>query len=319
MKRLAALIFSLSLGMLASAEVTNEKVNFGGWPNSLRLSNGKVELVATTDVGPRIIRFALTGGESVFKVWPDQVGKKGGDEWRIYGGHRFWHAPEDKVRTYQPDNDPVTVTWKDGILKLTQKPETRTGMQKEMEIVMDPTEARVEVRHRLKNEGLWPVEVAPWALSVMQGPGRAILPQEPVSQNLLPARPMALWGYTDMKDPRWTWGSRFIQLKCDPENKKAQKLGVRNSLGWVAYQAPKTLFIKRLPYEAGAVYPDFGCNNELYTNGDMLEMESVGPLKKLEPGETVEHIEVWYLFHYSLGTDETDINDKLVPLMQKLK
>lgn len=319
MKKLA---LSLLVGLSAwvvQADVTMEKVNFAGWPNCVRLSNGKVELVATTDVGPRILRFSVIGMDSVFKVWPEQLGKKEGEQWNIFGGHRFWHAPEDKVRTYQPDNSPVEMEWKDGVLKLVQKVEPMTGMQKEIEITMHPKDARVEVKHRLRNQNLWAVEAAPWALSVMQGPGKAILPQEPVSNNLLPARPMAMWGYTDMKDARWTWGTRFIQLQCDPAAKKPQKLGIRNSLGWMAYQGKDCLFVKRMPYDANATYPDYGCNTEVYTNGDMLEMETVGALTKISPGSTVEHTEVWLLLKYQAGKDEAEMMDKLMPVVNGLK
>ena len=30
----------------------------------------------------------------LFKEYDEQMGKTGGDEWRIYGGHRLWIAPE---------------------------------------------------------------------------------------------------------------------------------------------------------------------------------------------------------------------------------
>jgi predicted DNA-binding antitoxin AbrB/MazE fold protein len=319
MKRLAGIFSGWLLAFSLQGEVTMEKVNFGGWPNSIRLSNGAVELVATTDVGPRILRLALPGGENVFKIWPEQAGTKGGDQWKIYGGHRFWHAPEDKVRTYQPDNDPVEVVWKDGVLKLVQKTEPKTGLQKEMEITMHPKEARVEVRHRLRNQSRETVEAAPWALTVMQGPGRAIIPQEPPSKDLLPVRPMVMWGYTDMRDPRWTWGTKYIQLLSDPANKKPQKVGVRNSPGWAAFQGKTALFFKRIPFNPTATYPDFGSNTELYTNGDMLEVESLGPLTKLAAGAAVEHVEVWFLLKYQVGTEEEVMADKLTPLILNLK
>lgn len=318
MKLVIGILGCLLMTAVVQAEVTMEKVNFGGW-NSIRLSNGAVEIVATTDVGPRIIRLALPGGENVFKVWPEQAGKKGGDEWNIFGGHRFWHAPEDKVRTYQPDNELVEAIWKEGVLKMVQKTEAKTGLQKEIEITMHPKDARIEVRHRLINHNLFAVEAAPWALSVMQGPGRAILPQEPPSKDLLPARPMAMWGYTDMKDPRWTWGTKYIQLQSDPANKKAQKIGIRNSPGWMAFQGKTVLFMKRMPYDPEAAYPDFGCNTELYTNGDMLEMETIGPLTNIKPGASVEHVETWFLLKYQAGTEEDVMTDKLTPLVRGLK
>ncbi len=73
------------------------KSAYKGWQNCYRMTNGQIELIATTDVGPRIIRFAFVGEDNIFGENPDQVGKTGGEEWRIYGGHRLWHA--QTVRT----------------------------------------------------------------------------------------------------------------------------------------------------------------------------------------------------------------------------
>ena len=49
-----------------AADVTIEKVPYGGWENNLRLTDGKVEVIITLDVGPRILRYAEVGGENVF-------------------------------------------------------------------------------------------------------------------------------------------------------------------------------------------------------------------------------------------------------------
>ncbi len=48
--------------------------------------------------------------------------------------------------------------------------------------------------------------------------GRAIYPQEPYishTEYLLPARPMVLWHYTDLSDPRFQLGDRFLRLSTD--------------------------------------------------------------------------------------------------------
>lgn len=84
-----------------------EKTKYKGWENCVRVSNGRVELVVTTDIGPRIIRYGFVGKENEFCEVKSQLGLIGGDEWRIYGGHRLWHSPEDEKRTYEPDNGPV--------------------------------------------------------------------------------------------------------------------------------------------------------------------------------------------------------------------
>ncbi|MFN7138663.1 MAG: hypothetical protein ACK4UN_04940 [Limisphaerales bacterium] len=294
-----------------------EKVAYGGWTNCIRLSNEEIELIATTDVGPRIIRFAHLGAPNLLKENKDQMGQTAGDKWRAYGGHRFWHAPEIMPRTYAPDNAPVEHKWDGKKLKLIQPMETTTGLQKELEITLEAKENRVTVLHRLRNRNLWDVEAAPWALTVMQGPGRAIFPHEPRVEQLLPVRPLVLWGYTDMKDPRWNWGSRYIQVKCDPKSKTAQKFGAMSTLGWGAYYRDGVVFVKRFGFDPKATYPDYGCNTECYTNGDMLEVESLGPLRKIPAGGKVEHVEHWYLFKASLSEKEDELSEVIEPLIRQ--
>src|SRR6478672_4770522 len=77
-----------------------EKINFGGWPNCIRLSNNESELIVTTDIGPRIIRLGFINKQNFFYLSEEDRGKKGGNDWRIYGGHRLWLAPEAMPLTY---------------------------------------------------------------------------------------------------------------------------------------------------------------------------------------------------------------------------
>jgi len=297
-----------------------ERVAYGGWENCVRLSNSEVELIATIDVGPRIIRLGFTGDRNEFAEYKDMMGKTGGDEWRIYGGHRLWHAPEVKPRTYYPDNAPVEWSIVEGALQLTPPPEADCGIQKQILVTLEGRTNRVRLVHRITNKNQWPVELAPWSLSVMAPGGRAIIPQEPFQSHegaLLPARPMVLWFYTNMADPRWTWGSKYIQLRQDAAATTPQKLGARISNGWAAYVSGDHVFVKRFPLVDEAKYPDFGCNAEFFTNAVMLEMESLGPLGVLQPGETVEHVEVWSLHRgVDVGTTDEDIGRALSPLVK---
>jgi len=297
-----------------------EKIDYGGWPNCIRLANGKVEVVATTDVGPRIIRFGFVGGQNVFHEWPAQLGKTGGAKWIPYGGHRFWHAPEVDPRTYVPDNSPVKYDWDGKTLKLIQPTEASTGMAKEIEVTLDSKTDHVTVLHRLTNRNVWEVEAACWAPTFMGQTGRAIWPQEPYRPHpdyLLPARPLVLWHYTDMSDPRWIWGTKYIQLKQDPKAKTKNKAGMMDTLGWVAYALKGDLFIKRFPYIPGATYPDFGCNTETFTDPDMTEVESLGPLTRIPPEGSVEHVEHWYLHKVDVSESEADIDKKVLPLVKE--
>jgi hypothetical protein len=297
--------------------VMHEKVSYGGWANCVRLSNAQVELIATTDVGPRIIRFSFVGSSNVWKEIPEHAGKTGSAEWRSYGGHRLWQAPGDFNHTYAPDSSPIAHAWDGRSLKLSQ-PTDATGLGTEIEIVLDPERTRVSLLHRLTNRKHTSVELGAWAVTVMAAAGRAIFPEEPYRphhESLLPVRTISMWSYPDMKDPRLSWGTRYIQLRQDPASKVAQKFGPRNMLGWAAYVRQGVTFIMRFPFDRSARYPDMDCNFEVFTNAAILEMESLGPMTRLDPGASVEHAEEWFLFRAEVGEEEAAIDGELLPLL----
>lgn len=301
--------------------VTIETIDFGGWPNSLRLRNDRIELVATTDVGPRIIRLGFIGEQNLFKTYDSMLGLTGGGEWRIYGGHRLWHAPEAVPRSYAPDNDPVAHDWNGETLTLSSR-EPANGLEKSIRVRLWADEPRVHVHHRIVNRNAWAIELAPWALSVMAPGGRAIYPQEeyrPHPDELAPARPLVLWHFADMSDPRWTWSTRYIQLRQEPAASTKQKVGFANSLGWGAYVLGGDVFVKRYPFDPTATYADLGCNTETFTDADMLEVETLGPVTRLEPGGHVDHVEEWLLAKASVGATDDDIDAALLPLVAGMR
>lgn len=298
-----------------------EHVIFEGWKNCVKLSNGSVELIVTTDIGPRIIRFGFINEQNMFYVKPADKGATGEPDWHLYGGHRFWHSPEVAPRTYSPDNSPVNYTWDGTTLKLMQDVEPLTSIAKEIEITLKADKDEVKVLHRMINKGCWDVELAPWAISACATGGKAIVPQEPYidpADYLLPIRPIVLWAYTKMTDPRYVWGDKYIQVKQDILIKSETKIGVLNKQKWAAFYLNNNLFVKTFEYDSKAEYPDFGCNNEIYICGDFLEVESLGPLTKVEPEKAVEHIENWKLFRVGSlsGDDETQIEKLIEPLMK---
>lgn len=314
----------LLIPALATAQpaVKIEKVSYKGWPNCYRMTNGQIELIVTSDVGPRIIRFAFAGDENEFKEYADQMGKTGGREWRIYGGHRLWHAPEAQPRTYAPDNSPIEIGAEGGRIHAIQPVEEMTGIQKEMEIRMAADAPRVEVLHRLRNKNPWAVELAPWALTVLPQGGRVILPMPPRGKHpeaLPPTHPLVLWAYTDFRDKRWTLGFKYIVLQQDPKAKSPQKAGAMVPDGWAAYARGGRLFVKKFEVVKDATYADFGSSVETFTNADMIELETLGPLTKLAPGAAVEHTERWWLYKGVKleGADDEAIDRVVLPRVRE--
>lgn len=314
------LLCATLLTAVVEGQVKVEKVAYFNHPNCYRLSNGTVEVILTTDIGPRVIRYGFLNAENMFAELAGNGVKTELGEWKPWGGHRLWTAPEAMPRSYSPDNSPVTYKIGGGnSIRLTQPVEPQTGIEKEMTITLDPQGSGVTVQHKLTNRNLWVIRVAPWALTILRGGGVAVLPQEPYRSHddyLLPARPLVLWHYTKLNDPRWIIGEKYIRLKVVEEMKEPQKIGIANKQGWAAYHLGGTLFVKRFAYKDGATYPDYGSNTEVYTAGSFIEIETLAPLTDLETGNFVEHVERWNLLpNIQIKDSEASVEAAIKPFL----
>jgi len=277
-----------------------EVTNYRGWANTLRVSNGTTELLVTTDVGPRIISYQTENRGNIFKVFEDQLGTTDEEEWQIRGGHRFWLGPEDWILSYHIDNRPAH--WKQigsgGELVIDSLQNDPTTIRKTLGIRLSPDSSAVTIRHTATNEGVSPFRLATWGLSVMRPGGLEIIPQPALGEHprdILPNRGMVLWPYTDLADPRWTFGTNYWLLQ-QQSDATPTKLGLAHNQRWVGYLSEDLFFIKKFDLIPGEAYPDGGCNFETFSDGEMTEIESLGPIKTLEPGESVTHTEKWQLF-----------------------
>jgi len=290
---------------------TVEVIEYDGLKNCIRLSNGIVEVVAITSIGPRIIRYGFIGGPNEFYESSEQIHHPTNDEWQIFGGHRLWFSPEALDLLYAPDCSPVDFLLNDKGFILNQPTEIHNGLQKSMSVTMND-DGSVEVVHRIKNNGLWPVEIAVWALSVMAPNGLSVIQNPSREIEFLPNRTLTLWPYTKMNDPRVTWGDKYTFLRQSPEIVNRFKFGIPNEHGWASYFNHGNLFLKRHVHVQSEIYPDDNCSYETFTNADMLEIETLSPLVKLQPGEFEEHYERWELYkNISSPQNETDV-DKIL-------
>lgn len=280
--------------------MTIETIPYYGWPNTLRLSHDETELLVTTDVGPRVISYRTGGRDNIFHLVKEDLGGSGEADWRMRGGHRFWLAPEDSALSYHADNHPVAWTHDatSDELVIESRQNTPTPIRKTLGLQLADDSSRVTVRHMATNEGNSPVQLATWGLSVMRPGGLEIIPQPPLlahPQGILPNRMVVLWPYTDPTDRRWRLGTNYWFLRQE-KNSLPTKLGLAHRQRWIAYMSEDLLFIKEIDWISDETYPDSGCNFETFSDANILEIESLGPLKILQPGEAVTHTERWQLF-----------------------
>ena len=272
----------------------------------MRIQGQTTELIITLDVGLRIIRYAFHEDKNVFVEIPKQLGGAGEKEWMLRGGHRFWTAPEG-AHSYELDNGPVT--WKklgDASVEIVQ-PASALGFQKTMRVELLDNEL-VRVTHLLTNTGRQAIDVTPWALSVMAPGGMALIPQPPLDahpsefpqnratkpEDFLPNRELILWPFTDLADGRYAFSKNFLRVTYLPE-RPATKIGLKLPTGWVAYQNGGVVFAKHFSYDPALPYPDRGSNFEIFTNTEIMELETLAPSLPLAPGAARGHVEHWSL------------------------
>ena len=279
------------------------------------IESGNYIVGITKDIGPRILYLAHSQKPdfNLLGILPDAGKPTTEGFWHSYGGHRLWSSPEESPRSYSMDNQPVDIKIEATKVVIRGNPEPENSTHKE--IILDfSRKDSIQVTHKIKNIGRWPIELAAWALSVMRKKGFAIIPIKPErmdKEGLLPDRRITIWPYTDLSDKRIVYSNEYLFLKQDPRSIGACKLGAMVNPNWVAYWVGGVLYVKKFTPK-NEFYPDFGCSVEVYSCSDMLEIETLSPIKIIKPSQSILHTEQWYLRVLSdLKPDSHSVRQKL--------
>jgi hypothetical protein len=176
---------------------------------------------------------------------------------------------------------------------LRTKRRCASRLQKEISFCLD--ENRVLLTHQITWHGSEPIELAPWTITQLPLGGVAILPQSCVIAGSMPTRHLAVWPYATITDQRLELHDDLI-LVHGSADQKVFKAGNYNPFGWAAYMLDKVLFIKRFPVSDFRTLPDMGSNVETFVWDAYLELETLGGLALLKPGESVAFEETWEIF-----------------------
>ncbi len=263
-----------------------------------RLNSKFLQVDCLSSAGPRIVGLRYKGS---LNLLADVAGVSIATPYGTYrylGGHRLWHAPESMPRSYIPDDSGLALSELPDGIALCGGVELGTGIRKRIEIHLDPDQPRLRLIHSLSNESLWDVELAPWTITMFRLGGTAILPirgEEVRMDSLLPDRHISVWPYARTDDPRLRLQDDFIAVRPMP-GLPPFKVGTFNPRGWTAYWLENVLFRKTYEVQSGLSHPDYGCNAEIYCDDHFIELESLGPLRRLEPGQSLTHEEMWEFY-----------------------
>jgi hypothetical protein len=259
--------------------------------NAVMLRHGELKLGVTYEKGLRINYISPFGREnisffddakSVFTQLPD------GKKWFALGGHRLWKSPED-WHCYYNDNLEASFELGENVFRaLTQETSDNLILKMSVEFVSDN---KVKITHAVANVGEKTKKIALWAITALDCRGKVTLPFDRGASPLLPNRNVVLWSYTDVADKRMNISNESVTV-TPKRHSRPLKVGCFNGGGVIFWEDEGVIFEKRVE-KVGANYPDFNCNVECYTDGNVAEIETLSPLYEIHPFEEKEHTEYW--------------------------
>ncbi len=277
---------------------------YQGWERSLALDNGVVEAVVVPAIG-RVMQFRFRGRPGPFWEDPALHGKApdpASTEWGNFGGDKTWPAPQSEwpkitPRAWPPpvafDSLPVEAAIRRDAIVLRSSVDPHYGIRTERVISLDGPDAAMRIVTTYEKVEGAPVEVGVWIITQLEDPVLVLAP--------LPSPSLFPEGYNrqsgDVLPANLKVENGLVSLTRDPA--RATKIGTDASrLLWVGKDQLLLVESPRLS-DAESRYPDQRSSAEIYTNPDpraYVELEMLGPLRRLAPGDAVSQTNTYRLF-----------------------
>ncbi len=267
---------------------------------AIRIEASRVRLMVTTSVGPRVLGLLTPDGANHLAELPEMtLDCPGSGVFHLRGGSRLWAAPEDPRFTYRPDDDPVGVEEIVDGVRLVTRPDPVSETSREIDIRVTGPE-RFSFGYRVVNRAEHPQRLAAWAITMMKPLGRAFLPvltEDFDEGGFQGQRNIVLWPYSRNDDPRYVIHDHALEVRStaitDGGRHGPFKIGTSMRRGWAAHYRDGLLLVKYAGHDEYREYADMGASGQVYSHGEFTELETLGPLTDLDPGDVAEHHEDW--------------------------
>ena len=294
-----------------AADDQAQVVSFYGYESAIELKNDAgVRVVLCPEVGGRILEYSLNKTNALY-LSEQEKNWKPGDKPASSAG-RFDIGPELVV----PRRSILwSGQWQGEIVgprhaRLTSQNDPATGVRlvRDFQLARDTT--RLLCTQTMINVSDSVEEWCHWSRTFAQGKGICLIPVSDVKRfpnhYVLYEDRGLLNFYAD--DPGIRLRNGFIDIFQTP---RKPKLGFDSYEGMIAYVAPNDLlFLKRF-----ATFPDRVYNEAAgltisvwYPDGDMVELEPIGPRQRIEPGESAAFTEEWWLAPFQFPDESRNVD-----------
>ncbi len=309
-------------GLAYSAELGATKIAWHGYESAIELRNQHVRVVLCPEVGGRILEYSLDGKNVLFVSEEEKQWRPGQRPASSAG--RFDIGPELVIPAR-----PVLWSgeWKGEITgprraRLTSGDDPATGVRLEREFELHATSSRLLCRQTITNISKQTREWCHWSRTFAVGRGICLIPLSDPSRFPNSYVQYEEGSLINMKpeDPKIRRRDEFLEIFGTP---RKPKLGFDSYAGMMAYVAPNDLlFVKRFPTFPDRVYNEAAglTISVWYPDGDMVELEPIGPREKLPPGRSASFLEEWWLAPMKFPESADQLNlDELRAISRELR
>ena len=300
-------------GRAKEKAVAPRVVSHSRYADCIELKNESTRVVLCPAAGGRILEYSLNGKNSLY-LDPKQNGwvyKPGAGEIDPWGG-RFDIGPE-KIIPRHPNL--WLGKWTAQIMgsrsaKLISAEDEATGVQLIREFVLDKTSSRLMCTQIIKNISEQTTRWCHWSRTMALGHGICLIPLTEPSR--FPAK-YVLYGPGSTinfapKDLNIRVRDGFLEIIDTPNR---PKLGMDSYAGWFCYLMKNDLmFVKRFDVYPNRIYNEMAALTiSIWYNSDiMCELEPIGPMQTLKPGQSAAFTEEWWLAPYEFPADRTNVD-----------
>ena len=311
---MVAAMQSVSLRGSAAEEMPGTGlIDYAGYSDCIKLENENTRIILGPHCGGRILEYSWKGENGIYldadhNGWVYEPGKPTIDP----SGGRFDIGPEAVIPKHP---DLWLGEWTAEIIgpraaRLTSVEDRVTGVQLVREFRLDESSSHLSCKQIIKNVSAETQAWCHWSRTFARGGGICLIPLTPHSRfpgKYITYGPGPVMNYRP-NDPNIRVRDGFLEILGTP---KRPKLGIDSYVGWLCYLMKNDLmFVKSFPTYPDRVYNEMaGLTISIWYYKDMMcELEPIGPMEKIAPGESAAFTEEWWLIPHKFPEQGSEVD-----------
>ena len=267
------------------ASVRVEAIEYQGWQDARRISNGVIELIVVPQIG-RIMSFARIGQENILWQNAQEYGKVYSPtqkKWINYGGYKLWLAPQSELG-WPPDPyvDRGCYTFErvnKQTIRLQGQLHPSKHFRLRIEVTLMDDQPELVLTHLLENHSKQTIPVSFWGVSQVKPLGQ-ISVYPPFSVSPIWDLKLSERKQIPVENIAERQGFYHLSHQGIPDKKKVYFFLKQAKMvyNWNAYRLVKYFD----PYQQDA-FPNEDSNFEVYFCPQYIELETVSPMISVPP------------------------------------